>query len=161
MSTWLFSWVSECSSPILHTLGNYREEFPVMTPRRWLQILKPKFNRSHKAFWVNLLSMSILLGMGKIPFLTWSALSYAGFSWLEEVLGWGWILFSLARKQTYIFFFFLVSFTIYWNYLHINFIFLYIFYYQKHLLSLSHRSLMIVHLLYFYVRNLFMLKLSR
>lgn len=106
MSTWLFSWVSECSSPILHTLGNYREEFPVMTPRRWLQILKPKFNRSHKAFWVNLLSMSILLGMGKIPFLTWSALSYAGFSWLEEVLGWGWILFSLARKQTYIFFFF-------------------------------------------------------
>ena len=123
------------------------EEFPMMTPRCWLQILKPNFNRSHKAFWVNLLSMSILFRDGKnSPFLTWSTLSYAGFSWLEEVLGWGRILFSLPRKHTYIFFFF----TIYWNYLHIKFIFLYIFYYQEHLLSLSHRSLMIVHLLYFY-----------
>lgn len=65
MSTCLFSWVGECSSPIPHTLGNYMKESPVRTPKRWLQILKPKFHRSHKAFWVSLLSMSIVFRDGK------------------------------------------------------------------------------------------------
>ena len=122
------------------------EEFPMMTPRCWLQILKPNFNRSHKAYWVNLLSMSILFRDGKnsLSHLIHPILCWFFLTWRSPGMGTN---FVLPTPKAYLHFFF---FTIYWNYSHINFIFLYIFYYQEHLLSLSHRSLMIVHLLYFY-----------